>query len=54
MHLDVGVSDAGRAGQGTARLGATRFPGERETGFRDFTDPAGHPFCVVAGRHSTG
>lgn len=32
-------------------LGATRVPGERETGFRVFTDPAGHPFCIVFGRH---
>jgi catechol 2,3-dioxygenase-like lactoylglutathione lyase family enzyme len=27
--------------------------GERETGFRVFTDPAGHPFCIVFGHHST-
>ncbi len=35
-------------------LGATRIPGERETAFRVFADPAGHPFCIVFGRQSTG
>jgi hypothetical protein len=34
-------------------LGATRVPGERETGFRVFTDPVGQPFCIVFGPHST-
>jgi hypothetical protein len=28
-------------------LGAKRTPAERETGFRVFTDPVGHPFCKV-------
>jgi hypothetical protein len=28
-------------------------PGERETGFRLFTDPVGHPFYIVFGQHST-
>jgi hypothetical protein len=32
---------------------ATRLSGERETGFRVFTDPAGHPFCIVSGHHRT-
>jgi hypothetical protein len=32
-------------------LGATRIRGERETGFRVFADPVGHPFCIVFGRH---
>lgn len=30
--------------------GASRTPGAREGGFRVFTDPAGHPFCIVFGR----
>jgi hypothetical protein len=30
-------------------LGATRLPSEHERGFRVFTDPAGHPFCLVYG-----
>jgi Glyoxalase-like domain len=34
-------------------LGATRVHGERETGFRVFTDPAGHPFCIVFGQPGT-
>jgi hypothetical protein len=25
---------------------------QRETGFRVFTDPVGHPFCIVFGQHS--
>ncbi len=28
-------------------LGATRIHGVHEDGFRVFTDPAGHPFCLV-------
>ena len=47
-HPGVRVSDADRAGQGLLALGITRVPGEGETGFRVFTDPAGHPFCVVS------
>lgn len=34
MHLDIRVSDAGQAEQQLLALGATRVPGERETGFR--------------------
>jgi Glyoxalase-like domain len=54
MHLDIRVSDAGQAERDLLALGATRVPGERETGFRVFTDPAGHPFCIVFGRHGAG
>jgi hypothetical protein len=54
LHLDIRVSDAGQAEQELLALGGTRVPGECETGFRVFTDPAGHPFCIVFGRHSTG
>jgi catechol 2,3-dioxygenase-like lactoylglutathione lyase family enzyme len=54
LHLDVRVSDADQAERELLALGATRVPSERETGFRVFTDPVGHPFCIVFGRHSTG
>ena len=49
MHLDIRVSDADQAERDLAALGATRVPGQRETGFRVFTDPVGHPFCIVFG-----
>jgi hypothetical protein len=52
MHLDIRVADADQAEQELLALGATRAPGGPETGFRVFTDPAGHPFCIVFGRHS--
>jgi hypothetical protein len=54
LHLDIRGRDADTAEQGLLALGATRVPAERETGFRAFTDPAGHPFCIVFGRHSPG
>jgi catechol 2,3-dioxygenase-like lactoylglutathione lyase family enzyme len=53
LHLDIRVSDPDQAEQELLRLGATRSPGERETGFRVFTDPVGHPFCIVFGHQST-
>jgi hypothetical protein len=31
-------------------LGARRLPASFEHNFRVFTDPAGHPFCLVFGR----
>jgi len=49
MHLDIRVSDPDSAEQELLGLGAIRSPGERETGFRVFTDPVGHPFCIVFG-----
>lgn len=51
LHLDIRVSDADQAEQELLALGATRIRGERETGFRVFSDPVGHPFCIVFGRH---
>jgi catechol 2,3-dioxygenase-like lactoylglutathione lyase family enzyme len=54
LHLDIRVSDADQAERELLALGATRVRGERETGFRVFTDPVGHPFCVVFGGHGTG
>jgi catechol 2,3-dioxygenase-like lactoylglutathione lyase family enzyme len=53
MHLDIRVSDADRAEQELLALGAVRVQAEHETGFRVFTDPAGHPFCIVFGRSDT-
>jgi hypothetical protein len=53
MHLDIRVSDADWSERELLALGATRVQGGRETGFRVFTDPVGHPFCIVFGRHST-
>lgn len=54
MHLDIRVPDPDRAEEELLALGAARVRGERETGFRVFTDPVGHPFCIVFGQHSTG
>jgi catechol 2,3-dioxygenase-like lactoylglutathione lyase family enzyme len=54
LHLDIRVNDADSAEQELLALGATRIPAERETGFRVFTDPAGHPFCIVFGHKGTG
>jgi catechol 2,3-dioxygenase-like lactoylglutathione lyase family enzyme len=54
LHLDIRVPDADQAERDLLTLGATRVPGERETGFRVFTDPVGHPFCIVFGSHSPG
>ncbi len=54
LHLDVRVDDADKAERELLALGATRIPGDRETGFRVFADPAGHPFCIVFGRRTTG
>ena len=48
-HLDIRVDDVDSAEQAVLALGATRLPAERESGFRVFADPAGHPFCLVFG-----
>jgi Glyoxalase-like domain len=50
MHLDIRVQDADQAEDELLRLGAIRVPSEHETVFRVFTDPVGHPFCIVFGR----
>jgi catechol 2,3-dioxygenase-like lactoylglutathione lyase family enzyme len=50
LHLDIRVDDADAAERAVLALGARRLPGERETGFRVFADPVGHPFCLVFGR----
>jgi hypothetical protein len=49
MHLDIRVTDPDAAEQRLLALGASRAPAPRETGFRVFTDPSGHPFCIVFG-----
>jgi catechol 2,3-dioxygenase-like lactoylglutathione lyase family enzyme len=47
-HLDIRVEDADAAERAVVALGATRMPpSQHENGFRVFTDPAGHPFCLV-------
>ena len=51
MHLDIRVTDPDAAQDQLLALGATRTPAAHETGFRVFTDPHGHPFCIVF-RHS--
>jgi hypothetical protein len=48
-HLDIRVFDVDAAEEAVLALGATRVPNEHEDGFRVFTDPAGHPFCLVHG-----
>jgi hypothetical protein len=52
MHLDIRVTDPEAAEQQLLAYGATRTPAAHETGFRVFTDPHGHPFCIVFG-HTT-
>jgi catechol 2,3-dioxygenase-like lactoylglutathione lyase family enzyme len=49
MHLDIRVDDVDAAEHAVVALGARRVPAERETGFRVFVDPVGHPFCLVFG-----
>ena len=46
-HLDIRVDDIDAAERVVVALGATRLPTGHENGFRVFTDPAGHPFCLV-------
>ncbi len=48
-HLDIRVDDVDSAERAVLALGASRLPAERESGFRVFADPAGHPFCLVFG-----
>ena len=49
LHLDIRVDDVDAAEQAVLALGARRLPAERESGFRVFSDPVGHPFCLVFG-----
>lgn len=50
LHLDIRVDDVDEAERAVVALGARRLPAKRETGFRVFSDPVGHPFCLVFGR----
>ena len=49
LHLDIRVDDVEAAQEAVLKLGARRLPAQRESGFRVFADPAGHPFCLVHG-----
>ena len=42
LHLDVMVDDLEVATNAVLALGASRLPGDHV-----FTDPAGHPFCLI-------
>ncbi len=53
LHLDIRVDDADAAEREVLALGARRLPGELAGRYRVFADPAGHPFCLVFGRHSS-
>jgi catechol 2,3-dioxygenase-like lactoylglutathione lyase family enzyme len=46
MHLDVAVNDIDQAEEQALALGAQRLPGAGKN-FRVYSDPAGHPFCLV-------
>ena len=46
MHVDVLVEDLDAAEADVLRLGATSLNAGEKT-FRVYTDPSGHPFCLV-------
>ena len=46
MHVDVLVGDLDAAEAEVLRLGATSLDAGTET-FRVYTEPSGHPFCLV-------
>jgi hypothetical protein len=46
MHFDVRVGDLDTAEQQVLALGARRLAGGGDR-FRVYTDPVGHPFCLV-------
>ncbi|AXJ10310.1 VOC family protein [Arthrobacter sp. PM3] len=46
MHVDVTVGDLEAGEAEVLKLGATPQPGGG-TSFRVYTDPSGHPFCLV-------
>lgn len=46
MHVDVLVEDLEAAEAEVLRLGAARLNAGSKT-FRVYTDPSGHPFCLV-------
>jgi predicted enzyme related to lactoylglutathione lyase len=52
LHLDIEVDDIDEAEPRVLALGATLLVGGggRNSGFRVYADPAGHPFCLVWGQ----
>jgi hypothetical protein len=50
--MDIFVDDVDAAERAVLALGASRLPGELPSRYRVFADPAGHPFCLVFGRHN--
>lgn len=48
-HLDFVVDDLAEASAQVLAIGATEAPYQYGSGYRIFLDPAGHPFCLVAG-----
>ena len=46
MHLDIMVEDLDAAEAEVLRLGAASLGAGTDT-FRVYTDPSGHPFCLV-------
>src|SRR5437899_2700861 len=45
LHLDIWVDDIDAAESKVLRMGA-QLLSTREAGFRVYSDPAGHPFCL--------
>lgn len=54
LHLDIRVDDPDVVESEVLARGGRRLPAAVETGFRVFSDPAGHPFCLVFGSHGKG
>jgi len=51
FHLDLEVANLDHAQEQVIELGATLLDaGDALRSWRIFADPAGHPFCLVAGR----
>ena len=53
MHLDLHVDDVKSAHQEVTALGATMLQAaddiDAASGFQEYADPAGHPFCLCWG-----
>lgn len=48
FHMDFGVTDLDRAQEQVLAAGATVLDdGARQRSWRVYSDPAGHPFCLV-------
>jgi len=46
MHIDVKTDDFDVAEAAVLALGATKTGSDSPT-FRNYLDPAGHPFCLI-------